>query len=81
MREGEGGLPTPVLIFNVDCGQCHLNTCIADRTDIGHHGATSGNEWQLYFEEQVLRGLLVDIDATVDAAAEETEVDTEVIFG
>ena len=80
MGESEGCFPVPILILYIDSRQGNLNTGIADRTDIGHHGATTGNERKLDFKEQILRCLLVDIDATVDAATNETEVDTGIIL-
>ena len=70
----------PVLVLDVDSCQCYLNTGVADRTDVRNHLSTTGNERELNLEEQILRGLLIDIDATIDTATEESEVDTGVVL-
>ena len=70
----------PVLGFHIDSGQGHLDTSVAYRTDVGHHCTATRLQRQGYRVEQILRSLLVHIDATVDAAAEEAEVNTGVVF-
>ena len=70
----------PVLGLHIDGGQGNLDTGIANATDVGDHLATARHERKLNLKEQILRCLLVNVDATVDTASEETEVDTGVIL-
>ena len=82
VRQVDGGLPLEVTRLDGNGVQCEFNTAVGDVTDIGTHPAKRIDvRRHAIVPDQVRRLFIVVLNATVQSAAEEGEVDTDVEHG
>ena len=78
VRESQRGVPSEVLRVDVAGVQRDFKTGVGHLTQVGGDARETGEVGQALSHDHVVCALVVDIDATRDAAVDEREVDTEV---
>ena len=82
VREGGSGLPLEVVCADGNGVDSHLDTLVAHLTDVGPGaGIEVGRHGHVILPKHIDGLLAIEIDATPDAVAEHSEVDTDVILG